>query len=75
MTQNALDAEIFGKIFKITTVQVMNGATGLLGGMANNADEFKAMMDEFLAGFGAYLTGLTEAQKAELYALLAQQQA
>jgi len=69
-----LDAEVFDKIYKITTVQVMNGATGLLGGMAKDAAEFESLMDGFLAGFGKYLTGITKARKTELYSLLAAQQ-
>ncbi|MDD2862034.1 MAG: hypothetical protein PHI71_13325 [Acidiphilium sp.] len=70
---NTFDAEVFAKLYRITTVQVMNGAVGLIGGMAKNADEFKLIMDQFIAGFGAYLTGLTEAEIAELYTLLAKQ--
>lgn len=67
MPDNQIDEEFLIPAFRHTTATIVQSASGVAGAMATDADDFQALLEEFLSRYADYLKEVTaDPERSEL---------
>ncbi len=70
--ESRFDPDFLEAVYRISAVNILAGMSGITGGMAKDAEDFRSLNLEFLDHFGTYLVSVDEEEKRELDVLLHQ---
>lgn len=70
LTDKALDPDFLEATYRIAAVHLLVAMTPIVGGMVDNAADFRKLNLDFLGKFGTYLVSLNDEEKDEIDVLL-----
>lgn len=70
--QSRFDPDFLEAVYRISATNILAGMSGITGGLAKDAEDFRALNLEFLDRLGTYLVSLNDEEKRELDVLLHQ---
>ncbi len=70
--ESRFDPDFLEAVYRISAIEILRGISGISGGIADTAEDFRNLNLEFLDRFGGYLVSLNEDEKRELDVLLHQ---